>query len=239
MEEERWLFQKFDAFNKAYHEVSFGEDLVNEIVMYTYDVPVSKHFMPRLMSVWGERFRRVMATHEEFIRLPEKDKLIKYNNTAYDAVALSITKFESYETGNQQLRFALGHLDDKIMVEKIAAVMDTNKIKKMTIKDLNEDIHLLDPNDVNRYAVLVKNLSGLLKNVETFKLMTLITLFSGEGVSDTGIAQLQQKYLHLLRRRLKYYEGDCGDFLYARFKSGLCDIKELAVIVQKIVVMPY
>jgi hypothetical protein len=238
LEEERWLYHHFDAFNAAYHEVSFGEDLVREFVMYTYDVPLSRHFMPRVMALWAERFRRVMATHEEFNCLSESDKIIKYNNTAYDAVALSFTKFESYETGNQQLRFALGYLDDKIMVEKIASVMDISKIKKMMIKDVNEDIHLLDPSDLNRYTLLIKNLSELVKNMETFKLMTLITLFSGEGVSDTGIARLQRKYLFLLRRRLNHYEGEVGEYLYAKFKSGLCDIKELSVIMQKMIVVP-
>jgi hypothetical protein len=39
-----------------------GEDFVKEFIMFSYDVPLSKHFVYRGYATFAERFRRVLKT---------------------------------------------------------------------------------------------------------------------------------------------------------------------------------
>jgi len=42
--------------------------------MFSYDVPVSKHFVPVTLSVMSERFKRVMRMHPEFEALTSTEQ---------------------------------------------------------------------------------------------------------------------------------------------------------------------
>ncbi len=54
--------------------MSFGDDLVNEFVMYSYDVPLSKHFVPSEIAAFLERTRRILKIHPEFRALSDRQQ---------------------------------------------------------------------------------------------------------------------------------------------------------------------
>ncbi len=63
-----------------------GEDYVNEFIMFSYDVPLSKHFVYRGYATFAERFRRVLKTQPGFNDLNDKDQvsiLISCGNKLY------------------------------------------------------------------------------------------------------------------------------------------------------------
>ena len=60
---------------KAYASVSIGEDLVNEFVMYSFDVPLSKKFFPLCHSAFLERSWRIYKKHAEFEALTVSDQV--------------------------------------------------------------------------------------------------------------------------------------------------------------------
>ncbi len=63
-----------------------GEDYVNEFIMFSYDVPLSKHFVYRGYATFAERFRRVLKTQPGFNDLSDKDQvsiLISSGNNLY------------------------------------------------------------------------------------------------------------------------------------------------------------
>ena len=46
--------------------MSLGEEFRNEFIMFSYDVPLSKRFVPNEIAKFAERGRRIMRTHPEF-----------------------------------------------------------------------------------------------------------------------------------------------------------------------------
>ena len=52
-----------------------GEDFVKEFIMFSYDVPLSKHFVYRGYATFAERFRRVLKTQPGFNDLNDKDQV--------------------------------------------------------------------------------------------------------------------------------------------------------------------
>ena len=61
---------------KAYASVSIGEDLVNEFVMYSFDVPLSKKFFPLCHNAFLERSWRIYKKHAEFQALTLSEQVI-------------------------------------------------------------------------------------------------------------------------------------------------------------------
>ena len=57
VEEEAWLRDSLDKFSAAYKEVSLGEEFRSEFVMFSYDVPLSKRFVPDQIAAFVERGR--------------------------------------------------------------------------------------------------------------------------------------------------------------------------------------
>ena len=57
VEEEAWLRGSLDKFSAAYKEVSLGEEFRSEFVMFSYDVPLSKRFVPDQIAAFVERGR--------------------------------------------------------------------------------------------------------------------------------------------------------------------------------------
>ena len=70
-------YPSFD-FSPVHIQVSFGEDITKEAVLYSYDVPLSKNFMPKSLAVYVERYRRILKTHEEFQRLNKTQQVCLY-----------------------------------------------------------------------------------------------------------------------------------------------------------------
>jgi hypothetical protein len=44
-EEEGWLRKQFQLLDDAHKSVRWGEETIKEFMMYSLEVPVSKHFM--------------------------------------------------------------------------------------------------------------------------------------------------------------------------------------------------
>ena len=60
------LWPRLEQFSAAYNEVSLGEEFRKEFIMFSYDVPLSKRFVPNEIAAFVERGRRIMRTHPEF-----------------------------------------------------------------------------------------------------------------------------------------------------------------------------
>ena len=101
------------------------------------------------------------------------------------------------------------------------------------MRDVNPHLQLLDALAYNRFCALIDSLSELVQSQDCLALMTLITIFSNEGMAPGSLSSLAHTYLNLMRRRLMHVEGDTEERTFSKFRSGLCDIKELSLILQK------
>ncbi len=120
-EEEAWLKLQLANFEQAYQEVSFGEDLINEFIMFSYDVPLSRHFIPSEIAAFVERMRRVLAAHSEFSSLSDNDQTEVFQENAHKAAALCAIKAEAHDTGAEQLQFCLGAEDRRDHAERLSS----------------------------------------------------------------------------------------------------------------------
>ena len=76
LQEELWIQKKFLLMEKKYSSVSLGEDMVNEFVMFSFDVPLSKCFFPECHKAFLERTWRIQKMHAEFEALTLLEQVI-------------------------------------------------------------------------------------------------------------------------------------------------------------------
>lgn len=232
-EEEKWLCQQFEKLTVSFQEVSFGEEMINEFVTYNYDVPLSRAFIPNFMAVWVERHRHILKKHEEFNHLTWDEQAMIMQNSVYSAVALSISKLGSCENGNEQMNFAVGNVDNSIFKESYSGIVDQTKtLAKIRLKDVNPYAHLVDVELMQKYYHLMESLYPLVKNTDSYKLLTMIIMFSESTLVNSGSYSMVDRYLTLLRRRLHYLGED--DSAYDRILVGMKQIRELSVIIKTI-----
>ena len=74
-EEESWFSSRLVKYDKAYEDVQFGHDWITEFVMFSYDVPLSKHFATNGYATFLERFKRILMAHDGFQDLSTKDQV--------------------------------------------------------------------------------------------------------------------------------------------------------------------
>lgn len=229
-EEEKWLQKKFDDFHRNFCQVSLGEDIVREFVMFTYDVPLSKSFMPKALSTFAERFRSILRGHEEFQLMSSMVQATSLRDCAFHSLAIYVAQIETSNSGNDQLRLSCGYLDDELFTKKFYPVINTSRLKKMSMGDANDSGELMPPELMKRFFSLIQSLSSLVEDNETFKLIVLIIMFDG----NESMSHIRNKYELLLQRRLQHSGGE-GNDTFATLMSGKNKIKELSQVLQMIV----
>jgi hypothetical protein len=216
--------------------------------MYSYDVPLAKHFMPKSLAIFNERFRRVMMMHPDFRSISDHHQKSMWAKNSLYGVALNVAKLESCKTGNDQLKFSLGQLDDNHWKQEFAGVIG-KPLKKLTMAASNKVSGLLTKDMIENFERLVRRIGSLIHEGTSFKLLSMILLFSDVNENDLPeIVNLRNQYLSItIRKHNNELFNNCssnndlddvrsvafGNNLYSRFNSCVCDVKELAMILQK------
>ena len=124
------------------------------------------------------------------------------------------------------------------------------------ISDWNRSANALDTDALMTYLTLTGNLSAAVEDMESFKLVALATLLSGdEATKHEELARLARKYDTILRRRaeaappvaptavVERRRGVGGGegaattadrSSYVRIRHGMTSVEELAVIFQRL-----
>ncbi len=74
-------------------------------------------------------------------------------------------------------------------------------MRKLSLFETNKSTNLLTERMMSDVQRLINNISPLITDFDTFKLLSLITLFTGVGDTMPAIAKLRNRYLTVLRRR--------------------------------------
>ena len=240
-EEEIWLQNQLNKFERAWKSVPIGEDMIHEFVMFSYDVPLGKFFLPQTLSIFSQRYLHIMKMHPEFENLKKSDQDHLWKNNSIFGSAMSVAKLESMEDGLEQHRFVTSEVDDLTWMGKIAY---QRKLKKLSVTSINQASGALNETLLSNLMRLAENIGALIQNPESFKLFALVLLFS-ESDDIPAIRDLRNYYLNIIRRRHNMlYNEDVpeedniksiasGNMVYSRFNSCICDVKELAMILRK------
>ena len=102
---------------------------------------------------------------------------------------------------------------------------------------------LFSPSEMSTYLRLTADLSDLINDEETFRLFTLVLLFSDVDETTGQLKILQNSYLNVLRRRISHlvstkeeFKNDLalGNLMYSRFSTLMAGIKQMTTFVHKL-----
>ncbi len=119
-EEEEWVARQLVDFDLVFNRISFGPEFVKECVMYSFGVPLSKHFFPQATRVFVERLKAVMMHHKEFRQLPLEQREAAWKNGVLAGAVVMRASLENCSCGNQQFDISFG-ADDKDRMHELFA----------------------------------------------------------------------------------------------------------------------
>ena len=105
---------------------------------------------------------------------------------------------------------------------------------------------ILSTLELSRFRQLTQEVGKLIYDDETFKLFTLVLLFSNvDHNHPESLSSLQNSYLNVIRRRLNIHSFEdfslqnydtlaMGNLVYSKFNTCILAINELTHIVQKL-----
>lgn len=201
--------------------------------MFSYDVPLSKQFIPNELAVFMERCRRMMKAHPEFSTLPDATQMQIYRINCAKIAALCSVKAESFRNGDQQLDFCFSQEDREQWKERFSPHIRT-KIRKVLVTDWNRTAKVMDTDMLLTYLQLSGKLGVSVEDMTNFQLITLISLFSGDIVkSNKKLSRQADRYLTVLRRR-HFNAKKEQKASFTKVQSGMDCIDELARIFNKL-----
>ena len=142
-EEDAWISAQTDGFYAHYFDVSFGEDFLKEFVMYSLDVPLSRHFVPQIMDTYAARYLSALQSLEDFHTLADNERKVLLERNLFKAVALSVSRVCRIPSGSEQLRFMMGSEDKRMLNREYENVYDTQQLKKLRMVDINRKTRLI------------------------------------------------------------------------------------------------
>ena len=249
-----------DSFDQACQAVSMGEEWLKEFVMFSYDVPLSKHFAARSFTTFMERYRKVLQTHEQYRKLSLEDQVSSYfghskiividnpgliatfqDNVwklgSMKAATLCTAKAESLSTGKDQLDFFFGDADmlswHKNYESNMAKSHQIVKLKKVSLVDCNRVSHLFNAKEIFDYLHLSVHLGELTSERDVFKTMALLSLFSQ---SEDRLSPAAAQFVAEMKGKYLSLLGIKSEKMEEKIQQGLKEIDDLAKILSKLTV---
>ena len=251
-EEDDWLNKQLDLYRDTVRTVSVGDDFMNEIVMFSLGVPLSKSFQFEGMGAAVERMRRALTMHVEFSSLSGHLQRSIWQANVPFALALYCAKMESCTTCEEQISYGCGHSDLEY-VEKLKQIKDVSTLKKITLQNCNQHSNALSQGHLDNYLRLVNRLKSIIRDKTSYELFSIVLLLSDVEIAGLEpLQKLRQKYLKIIKRqwdekqrlaieKAEYMEEDIpfvetnrGAKVIDKFNSCICDLKELSTIILKI-----
>jgi len=235
-EEEAWMVKQFELFDENWTALSLGEDLVKDVVMFSFDVPLSKGFIPAVIQLFRSRSLKIMGMHAEFTSLPGSDQCRLWRSCSIYSVALTLAKLENTKTANEQLLIAMGNDDAEPWLKKI---IQDKKLDCILMEDANNITGALAQEELHQYQQLTKSVAtALTDKPEMFKMVFLSLLFFDE---KKQLNQVCNNYLSLFKRRHHQLYNDNealsepDSMAYFRFKTCVDNVKKLSIICNKFI----
>ncbi|XP_059085376.1 vitamin D3 receptor-like isoform X2 [Tigriopus californicus] len=215
-----WMDAQLLRFKDAFKAVPYGPDLINEMIMHSYGVPVSKSFLPQSVAVWIERALILIQTEP-----PSSQGTVDATVRAYQFAALHLTMLEACSTGLEQLTFTAGGDDLQVWETKYKPFVRDSSFLALPLKECRVDISRMD---LERMCVLQSKLARHVPDMESFITFALVILFENTQSPDWDITD---GYLSMWVDRV-----NCKTEVTTRstFQSLMGDVKDLASFLQAI-----
>eukprot|EP00095_Tigriopus_kingsejongensis_P005278 snap_masked-scaffold464_size163657-processed-gene-0.15 protein:Tk05278 transcript:snap_masked-scaffold464_size163657-processed-gene-0.15-mRNA-1 annotation:"nuclear receptor subfamily 1 group i member 2-like" len=211
-----WLQTHLEKVREAFRQAPYGPDLINDMIMHSYGVPVSKSFLPQSIQVWLNR-ARLLILSEPNVGLLEQEKLIEDN--CFKFAALHFSMLESFSSGSEQLTFAAGDKDIEVWEEKYKPYVQESSFHPLLIKETQAD---MSQGELEHILHLQAKVAKTLLNTECFVIFSFVVLFS----EVEGVVEVFESHLRVWNERtLGRSASPLGDA--KALTERLEDVKEL------------
>ena len=201
VEEEAWLGQQLKLVDEAFRSIPLGENLMDEFMMFSLGVPLSRNYKPAVFRVMLERVRRVFNIHPEFgeFSAAAQQNILRKNSLL--GLALYVVRAENL-SGIDQIREGMGELDEEVWNTNYSTVFDSpDKFTKISLANM----HLLSPEQWSVFSNLLSLTQTLVSDPDFYKLNLLYTLTQPQHDEENRMLfKLNFKYKTILTRRLKW-----------------------------------
>ena len=235
--EDSWLKLQFAQFQAEFVSVTppkdYFEDLVNVL---QFGKPVGITFVRSFIGMITERVRRVLKSHPEFNNLPDKDQEAIWSKNHKSAIALATARINLLKTGKDQLKSAVGVLcsKDQEWETQFQDCIDLDRLKVSYLYEPEINLGRLDEPSINCFREMMKEISDMCLNDQTYQLFTILSLLDTDGLpyssSMTGVLKMRQIYLKLFQRKL--HAVGCSFIDYASFRKTLQKVRIFATLME-------
>jgi hypothetical protein len=152
-EEQMFMYHQFRRLRESYYEVPLGRDFLHEFIMYSLDVPLSKHFVPVIMQTSAERFKQTLNKCMTFRAMPSSLQSQMINSNVDRCVALIVARICNCKNGRGQLEVIVGNDDGETMNRHFSPYVNISGLKKLKMREINKQTRLLTTRELERYRV--------------------------------------------------------------------------------------
>lgn len=199
-EEEAWLNRQLRLVDEAYVSVPVGESLMQEFMMFSLGVPLSKSYMGNFFSIIRERCWRMLKVHQDFEDMPMETQLKAFTENCFSGIALMIIKAEMCESGMEQLQLGFGAGEETVWKTSYDSVFDApQKIRKLTMATSNT----FTREQGEAFGMFVEEAKDFVNDPILYKINLLFALFQDDG-QNAGLKKVVSKYNVVVRRRLEW-----------------------------------
>ena len=239
-EEENWIVNQMQLVDQAFRSVPLGMDLINEFMMHCLGVPLSRTYMPAVLSVMLERIRRVLNIHPNFEEMSVSSQRTILRANSGLGLALYVARNESLN-GMEQLLDGMGELDEEMWNFHYASIFDTpDKFTKVSMTDLQ----LFSVDDSRLFGNFLSETLFLVRNKDLFRINLLVAMTAPCGDDDSfkALSNLHYKYKMILKRRIRWKsdwtestaQSEDPNFPIDKILSGYENLKRLARLNEKV-----
>eukprot|EP00094_Tigriopus_californicus_P003670 TCALIF_03531-PA protein Name:"Similar to vdrb Vitamin D3 receptor B (Danio rerio)" AED:0.24 eAED:0.29 QI:0/0/0/0.5/1/1/2/0/597 len=162
--------------DESIRSISYGEEAMMECLMFNLDVPLTRRFYTMIARIWSERsfdlFRRCydirgMTTQQQNACL-----------SALEAPSLALVQaiMEALPNGEEQVKFACGHTDVELFIEKYRSQLPGNTWKAMTVQSMNAYETLFSEETQKAVLKCTNSLCAFVRDETTFRLLLLYSI---------------------------------------------------------------
>ncbi len=224
--EKEWLDKQLDAIKSIGTSVPYSSDQVAEIIRFCYlGQDISVRNTVDILAVNLERSGHLLRSHPEFQALSDEDKQILERTNGLKAVALGHARLEVCSakadmTSEKALEWLLGESSRKVL-DQIKQTFGAcgapfEPRRNLSMREMAAG-KFLSAEEITRFESLCARLAPALRDERVFNVALLLVLFSGSHRlsspdSRRAVAELQRRYIVILKRVLCSSGGDDSDF---------------------------
>ena len=191
----------FELFDQTFNEVPMGDEWLKEFIMFSFDVPLSKHFASTNFRTLVLRFQKM------FQRLGQEEM---WRCGSMKAATLWMLKSESLVTGKDQLDFSLGQTDWCTWQKYYESNLQIS-LKKVSLVDCNHASGMFDSQEIVQYINCSVKLNNLKVDKEVLQTMALLSLFQSSNATEGNaqfVMEKRSQYFALLKQKVRNVEKE-------------------------------